>query len=124
VFWIPPSNGVIKINYDGSSIRSQPCGSVGFVFRDSSSNFLSAMVSNIGHASPLEAEFSTFMLAIGKAKAMHLTNIWLETDSVAVVNAFHKMLVFHDKCLTNGLIVGSFVSRLLADALTHLGKAT
>jgi len=68
VSWKPPPGGVIKISCDGSSIRTHPCGSIGFVLRDSSSNFLSAMSSNIGHASPIEIELSAFMRAIVKAK--------------------------------------------------------
>ena len=69
-----------------------PCAAVGFLFRDSSSIFLGALASNIGHASSLEAEFSAFMLAVEKAKELRLDRIWIETDSVVVVNAFHKAI--------------------------------
>ena len=90
VTWIPPLAGVVKINCDGSAFGHNPCGAVGFVFRDSSCNFLGAMASNIGHASSLEAEFYAFMLATEKAKEMTTSRLWLETDSLAVVTAFHK----------------------------------
>jgi len=54
-----------------------PCGAVGFLFRDSSSIFLGALASNIGHASSLEAEFCAFMLAVEKAKELRLDRIWI-----------------------------------------------
>lgn len=91
VSWKPPPDGVIKINCDGSSIGTHPCGSIGFVLRDSSSNFLDAMSSNIGNASPIKTELIAFMRAIEKAIDMNLTNILMETDSVDVVNAFDKV---------------------------------
>jgi len=60
------------------------------VIRDSNANFLGALFSNIGYASPLESEFSATMLAIEKAQAMHLHNVCLESDSIGVVNAYNK----------------------------------
>ena len=86
----PPTSGAVKINCDGSSFGSHPCGAIGFVIRDSSCIFLGAMASNIGHASSMEAEFSVFMLAIEKAKDMCLSFLWMETYFMAVVNAFTK----------------------------------
>jgi len=88
VKWCPPPSNVIKINFDGSAIGSHPCGAVGIVLRDSNASFLGAIASNIGPASALEAEFSACMLAIEKAKELHLTNICLESDSLIVVKAF------------------------------------
>lgn len=67
-----------------------PCGSIGVVIRNATSTFLGAISSNIGHATPLEAEFRACMAAIEKARAMHFLNICLETDSVKVVTAFNK----------------------------------
>jgi len=94
VVWRPPSAGFVKINCDGSSIGSHPCGSLGIVLRDSSADFLGAIASNIGHASSVEAEFSASMLDLEKAKEMHLSHICLETDSLKVVVAFNKGLGF------------------------------
>lgn len=72
VVWCPPSSGRVKFNCDGSSVGGQPCGSIGIVIRDESYQFLGAISSNIGHATPLEAEFCVGMLAIEKAQEMHL----------------------------------------------------
>lgn len=90
IAWKPPSGGTIKFNCDESSIGAHPCGAIGIVIRDSNSVFLGAISSNIGYASPIEAEFCAFMLAIDKAMAMSLSNICLKTDSIIVVNAFNK----------------------------------
>ncbi|XP_003618239.2 uncharacterized protein [Medicago truncatula] len=62
------------------------------VIRDSQFGFLGALSCNIGHATPLEAEFCACMIAIEKAMELGLNNICLETDSLKVVNAFHKIV--------------------------------
>jgi ribonuclease HI len=80
----------VKLNCDGSSVGAHPCGAVGIVIRDSNMVFLGALTSNIGYATPIEAEFCACMLAIEKAMDMSLTNICLETDSLKVVTAYHK----------------------------------
>ncbi|XP_024628618.2 uncharacterized protein [Medicago truncatula] len=90
VDWCPPPYNTIKINCDGSSIGTQPCGAIGIVFRDYRANFLGAFASNIGHASAIEAEFSACMMAIEKARDMLLTQICLETDSLQVFKAYNK----------------------------------
>jgi ribonuclease HI len=61
-----------------------------FVIRDHHCVFMGAISSNIGHASPIEAEFSACMTAIETAMEMCLSNICLETYSIKVVNAYHK----------------------------------
>ena len=44
---------------------------------------------NIGHATPLVAEFSASMFAIEKVVEQNLSVVWLESDSLMVVNAFN-----------------------------------
>lgn len=90
VCWLPPKPGCIKINCDGSSFGSTS-GSIGFILRNSNTDFMGAVCQNICHATALEAEFCAFMLAIEKCKELGLTDIWLETDSLLVVKAFHSM---------------------------------
>lgn len=89
VHWCPPPHEMTKFNCDGSSIGMQPCGAIGIVIRTPTS-FLGAICSNIGYATTLEAEFSTCMRAIEKAKELHLHAIILETDSLKVVSAFNN----------------------------------
>lgn len=87
--WLPPDSGWVKINCDGSSFGPYPNGSICFVIRESHASFLGAMVQNIGYASSLEAEFCACMLALEKAMELQLTQVWIETDSLLVVKAFH-----------------------------------
>ena len=90
VVWCPPIYGTIKFNCDGSSVGVHPCGAIGIVVRDHNCVFLGAISSNIGHASPIEAEFCAGMLAIEKALEMGLSHICLESDSLYLVKAFYK----------------------------------
>lgn len=55
VTWTSPTGATVKTNCDESSFGVDPCGSAGFLIRDSSSTFLGALASNIGHASSLES---------------------------------------------------------------------
>jgi ribonuclease HI len=136
VCWIPPPVGCIKFNYDGSSIGSPSCGSIGFVIRDSSSSFLGACCQNIGYATALEAEFGTCMLAIERASSMNLDQIWIETDSLAVVKTFNtnegvpwRMRVRWHNCLTFCSLIHSNCSHILregnlvVDALAKNGQS-
>jgi len=92
VYWIPPRQGCIKINFDGASFGSPPCGATGVVFRDNAASFLGGFVHNIGHASALVTELSAAMHAIEKAVAMQWREIWMETDSLMVVKAFSQQM--------------------------------
>ena len=135
VNWCSPSPNVIKINCDGSSIGSHPCGAVGIVFRDYRANFLGAISSNIGHANALEAEFSACMLEIEKARELHLSNICLESDSIQVVNAFNKNMgvpwrmrvrwlncLFYCKSITCSCVQVLREGNQVADALAKNGQ--
>jgi hypothetical protein len=90
VIWKPPLGKMVKFNCDGSSIGSHPCGSIGIVIRDSNHRFLGATLSNIGNATSVDAEFCAGMMAMERAQEMQLLHVCLETDSLKVVNAFHK----------------------------------
>jgi len=89
VSWTPPPSGCIKLNCDGSSFGSPPSGAIGVVFRNSSSVCLGAFAQNIGHATPLEAEFNACMYALEKAASLHLQHVYVETDLLRVVQAFN-----------------------------------
>jgi len=78
-----------NLGYD-TVIGAPPCGAVGVVIRNSNSDFIGAIAINIGHASPLEKEFSACLLAIERARHMNLRDIFMETDSLQVINAFIK----------------------------------
>lgn len=101
--------GCIKINVDDSSYGSPSIGTIGAVFRDWQAGFLGCFVQNIGHATPLEAEFSALMFAIEKAVEQNLTVVWLESEQLATQLGY--------KC-SHAFLEGNMV----ADALTKNGQ--
>nr|ABD28730.1 Ribonuclease H [Medicago truncatula] len=135
IIWVPPHGGCMKINCDGSVVGSPSCGSIGVIFRASQTMFCGAFAQNIGYATALEAEYSACMFAIEKAKELHLTNIWIETDSVNVIRAFHfntgvpwKMHIRWHNCLLFCRSIRSLCTHvnregnLVADALAKNGQ--
>ncbi|XP_058742332.1 uncharacterized protein LOC131614798 [Vicia villosa] len=91
VIWKPPPRGWIKINCDGAVISSglSGCGGIG---RNSDGVFLGAFASSLSGANSLTAELLGAILAIEFAFERNWKNIWLETDSTAVVKAFSSPL--------------------------------
>ncbi|XP_058759807.1 uncharacterized protein LOC131633112 [Vicia villosa] len=89
VIWKPPPRNWIKINCDGTSSPSglSACGGIA---RNSDGNFLGAFADFLGVANSLIAELSGAMMAIEFAYEKNWSNIWLETDSTAVVKAFNS----------------------------------
>jgi ribonuclease HI len=88
IMWLPPSEGFIKLNIDGSAFGTPSCGAIGGVFRNSHAQFLGGFSQNIGHATCLEAELCAAMYAIEKLLALNWKNVWLESDSLMVVRFF------------------------------------
>ncbi|XP_058776587.1 pentatricopeptide repeat-containing protein At1g63070, mitochondrial-like [Vicia villosa] len=89
VFWKPPPNDWFKINCDGAATLSGPSG-CGGIARNSDGAFLGAFASYLDGANSLTAELYGAILAIEFAFARNWNNIWLETDSTAVVKAFNS----------------------------------
>lgn len=76
----------MKCNTDGAS-NSQAASSGG-LFRDSEANFLLGFSENVGQENAYFAELSAAMRAIEIASQQNWTQLWLESDSMLVVNAF------------------------------------
>jgi len=89
IFWIHPEMACIKITVDGSSYGSPSISTIGVVFRDWQAGFLGCFVQNLGHATSLETKFSALMFPIEKVVEQNLSVVWLESDSLMVVNAFN-----------------------------------
>lgn len=86
VIWQPPLHSWVKCNTDGAS-NSQAASSGG-LFRDSEANFLLGFSENVGQENAYFAELSAAMRAIEIASQQNWTQLWLESDSMLVVNAF------------------------------------
>jgi ribonuclease HI len=88
IIWQPPVVSWIKCNIDGASSGNPGIASCGGIFRDSDAEFLFAFAEPLGMASSYFAELSGALRAIEIAFANNWTNLWLESDSSLVVNAF------------------------------------
>ncbi|CAJ2671835.1 unnamed protein product [Trifolium pratense] len=86
VIWQPPPPQWIKCNTDGASTpTASACGGI---FRNSNAEFLCAFASKTDMASAFSAELCGFMTAIEIADARGRRNMWIESDSMLVVNAY------------------------------------
>lgn len=87
VQWQRPVHG-IKLNCDGSSLRFSAAG--GGVFRDSDGAVWAGFSSNFGRVSSLEAEALAVLEGLTLAHSLHLPLVWLELDSLVLVDCFLK----------------------------------
>lgn len=94
VLWQPPIFNWIKCNIDGACKGHPGASSYGGIFRNSEANFLGAFACNLGISNSLTAELNGAMLAIEIASQKGWNQLWLETDSVLVTQAFksHKIV--------------------------------
>jgi ribonuclease HI len=81
----------VKCNTDGASRGSPGASYCGGIFRDHLGTFLGAFSANIGVATSLYAEICVAIYAIEFALARGWTNLWLECDSLLLVQAFSNV---------------------------------
>ncbi|XP_058776615.1 uncharacterized protein LOC131650935 [Vicia villosa] len=86
VLWSPPLAGWMKCNTDGVSILNG--AACGVICRDHHANHLFSLCDYIGSESADFAELVAAILALEEAKKRNISKLWLETDSMFVVNAF------------------------------------
>ncbi|XP_058782945.1 uncharacterized protein LOC131657578 [Vicia villosa] len=86
--WHPPIQSWIKCNCDGSLANS--ASGCGGIFRDSLGNFVLAFAEPVAELNSLDAEFSAVFRAIEIARDRAWLKLWIECDSLIVVQAFSK----------------------------------
>ncbi|XVE86314.1 hypothetical protein DITRI_Ditri18aG0025900 [Diplodiscus trichospermus] len=86
--WNPPSNGLVKINFDGSFYQcAKRCG-IGVVARDSEGFVLGAHVSSKTCVlDPFMAEAYAAVRAFQFAYEMGFTNVMFEGDSLSIIRS-------------------------------------
>lgn len=84
--WEKPEEGVVKINYDGSSNHVVKIAGCGGILRNHEGKWLGGFVSNLGHCPPLQAEAWGLLRSIQVANHMGFKNIVLEGDSSQLVD--------------------------------------
>ncbi|XP_062028777.1 uncharacterized protein LOC133744735 [Rosa rugosa] len=87
VQWIPPPIQWLKVNTDGS-FRSIEMAGFGGIFRDHEGHFRGAFAQKVEAPCAIDAEVLAVIEAMRIAWAKSWTHIWLETDSILVVQYF------------------------------------
>jgi ribonuclease HI len=88
VCWQPPVGNWIKCNIDGASNGNPGLSSCGGIFRDNEANFIYAFAEPLGTSTSYVAELCGAMRALEIAFQKHWQHLWIETDSMLVVEAF------------------------------------
>jgi len=88
ISWAKPSEGVIKVNFDGSKNSHSAAG--GYVLRDWSGHLLLAGAFNLGAASILVAEATAMRNGLRTAIEAGFNNIHIEGDNKTLIQAVQQ----------------------------------
>lgn len=89
--WDCPRNNWFKINFDGASKGNPGTTGCGVVIRNSKGDFVGGMAIPLGCQTNHVAEASTALYGLTCAKDMNLKNIWIEGDSLNIINCLKKI---------------------------------
>ncbi|KAK3198861.1 hypothetical protein Dsin_022276 [Dipteronia sinensis] len=90
ISWIPPLEGWVKLNVDGSCDNNLDVITSGGVLRDHLKNWLTGFVLNKGRGNVLEAELWGFFEGLMLAWRSGYRNVLVETDSLYMVQLLAK----------------------------------
>ena len=88
VIWRPPPESWVKINTDGSAFGTPSISGAGGIFRNARGFSKGAFAFHTGDAPAFVAELKAAIFAIQKASDCGWRTLWLESDSMYVVNLF------------------------------------
>ncbi|PNX89138.1 ribonuclease H, partial [Trifolium pratense] len=96
VTWIPPLEGTIKVNVDGSSFNNPGRSGFGSILRECNGNWLLGFSGFIGISTSLCAELHAILNGLKIAQVEGFRNIIIESYSTLAVNfASHGTSQFH-----------------------------
>lgn len=87
--WMKPQQGWVKCNTDACAMGAPGWLKGGGLFRDSDGNFMGAFTANLGIGFAFEGELAAALLAIEIAHDRNWNKLWLESDSMYVVQIFN-----------------------------------
>ncbi|XP_043703245.1 uncharacterized protein LOC122653468 [Telopea speciosissima] len=87
VRWRHPPAGWLKLNIDGSSLGNPGPLGAGGIIRDQHGNVIICFADYQGVGSNYMAELGALLMGVKKAQQMNIENLWVESDSKAVVSA-------------------------------------
>ncbi|XP_010676027.1 uncharacterized protein LOC104891937 [Beta vulgaris subsp. vulgaris] len=90
-FWSPPPQNYFKLNFDGSKLSSNSTA-LGFVIRNVAGEAMVAGSKSLGYStSVLQAEAWALKEGILAALSFNISNLIIEGDNLAVINAIRKI---------------------------------
>ena len=120
VHWNFPPRGWIKCNIDGLAFGSPGLGGCGGIFR-TSRGFTKACFSwGLGVCFAFEAEMMGFIIAVEKANEFNWNNIWLESDSMYIVNLFNHGIGQIPWSLHNRWLRAVYYAKRLNMVVSHI----
>ncbi|KAK3219077.1 hypothetical protein Dsin_013047 [Dipteronia sinensis] len=135
VAWVPPSEGWVKLNVDGSCDGESGIITAGGVLRNHKKEWINGFAMNIGVGNVLDAEFWGLFEGFSMAWKLGFRRVFVESDSISVVqliaknsNINHPLFSLIQSCKM--LIVGSWdctvnhvfrEGNCVADGLARLG---
>ncbi|KAL5699591.1 hypothetical protein ACHQM5_030471 [Ranunculus cassubicifolius] len=88
--WLPPQQGTIKLNTDGAARGCPGPAGLGISCRNHQGDFLGIFTQGLGICNNYWAEFYAVLAAMELAQEKGWREIWIETDSKAVVSAIYS----------------------------------
>ena len=93
VVWTPPISPRIKINTDGACVKNPVKASTGGIFRNNEGCCVGCFAQSLGDGNALVAELSAVITAVELAASKGYWNVWLESDSQLVLQAFKSNMI-------------------------------
>lgn len=90
VIWYPPHTNWLKWNIDGASNGNPGNSACGGILRDHNADFILCFAEPLGICSSYQAELCAFMRAVELSHQNQWQNVWIETDSSLVVQAYRS----------------------------------
>ncbi|KAL6216861.1 hypothetical protein ACLB2K_010079 [Fragaria x ananassa] len=136
VLWHPPLSPWIKLNIDGLAKGNPGLAACGGVFRDYQGHFIGGFTTPIGHHNAFFSELLAVIIGIELAFQLGWQHVWLECDSMSVVECFSKssfvppwqLRTLWYNCVARTRSMSFFCSHVLregntvADRLANLGR--
>ncbi|XP_075636673.1 uncharacterized protein LOC142608901 [Castanea sativa] len=111
VRWQPPPQGMIKINFDGSTSAKDQASSIGVVLRDENGSVLASLAQQLPQLyTPLIIEAKAALRALQFAAELGFNQVILEGDCQVLIKALKEDSMF--LCID-----GLFIEDVLLDAI-------
>ena len=89
--WDCPRNNWFKLNFDGASKGNLGPAGCSVVIRNSNGDFVGGMAITLGCQTNHVAKASAALYGLMYAKDLNLANIWVEGDSLNIINCFKNI---------------------------------